>query len=140
MLSSKGHPMHFMEALRGAIPAWKVFTLMASPSLMELQAQVSTSGRLLLRSMKLKMASSQSMFVLAQTPTSTGDFKFPHLLEITTSVTLAILAPGTHSQQYTLTILCGMVRGVVLLVPAANSTTLLGSARHCHNPLPMTLS
>ena len=28
-------------------------------------------------------------------------------------------------------ILCGMVRGVVLVVPAANSTTLLSSARHC---------
>ena len=43
--------------------------------------------------------------------------------------------PGfLHAQVYTWMILCGMVRG------AANSTTLLGSAQHCHNPLLMTSS
>ena len=34
---------------------------------------------------------------------------------------------------------CGMERGVVLLMPAVNSTTLHGSAQHCHSPPQTTL-
>ena len=111
--------------------------LMASPSLMELQVHDSISGHLQQLTMKT-LASTIiccNPFVLVQTPTIAGHIKFLPSLGITISVTLAILDLATHALKYTKTIHCGMVRGVVLLVPAANSTTLLGSAQHCHNPL-----
>ena len=131
---------NFIRAFRDAIPAWKVFTLTASPSLMGLLVHDSTSGHLLLHSMKLVLLIGQIGYVLAQTPTQTGHTKYRPSSETIISVTLAILDLAAHLLRYTKMILCGMVRGVVLEAPAANSATLLGSARHCHNPLPMTLS
>ena len=80
------------------------------------------------------------VYVLAQTPTQIGHTKYLPSSETIISVTLAILDLPTHLPRYTKMILCGMVRGVILVAPAANSTTLLGSARHCYNPLPITLS
>ena len=58
--------------------------------------------------------------------------KFLPLLEMIIFVTQATL--GLLEVELLLIIPCGMERGVVLLMPAANSTTLHGSARLYHNP------
>ena len=139
MLSSGDLQMHFSPLFRDAILGWKVRTLMVSPSLMELQVHDSIFGLLLLLSMKLLPAITLSTSVRAQTLTSTGHTKFHYSLETTISATLVILDPA-GMVLHTRMILCGMVRGVALPMPAANSTTLLGSAQHCHNPLLMILS
>ena len=144
MLSIEEQLMDSSAVLPVLESAWKMIMLLASPSLMGLQVHDSISGHLLLHSMKLTLTTwhSHAMFALALTPTLTGHIKFLRSLETAISVTPAIMDPATSDLllHHTQMILCGMVRGVVLLVPAANSTTLLGSAQHCHSPLQMILS
>ena len=86
-------------------------------------------GHLLLRSMKLALMRQIKIFALALTATLTGHIKFLYLLATVISVTpetvdQATAYPLLHRTQ---TILCGMAKDVVLLVPAANSTTLIGN-------------
>ena len=132
--------MHSMPVLHRQILAWKVLMSLVSPSLMEMQVHDSISGRLPLPFLKLTLTSdTHAMFALVLTLRLPGHIKSPHLLEATISVTLAILDLSSQVLQYTQMIPCGMVMGVVLLVPAANSTALLGSAQCCRNPL-LTIS
>ena len=51
---------------------------------------------------------------------------------------LEILGLISVSQLFILTTLCGIERGVVLLIPDVISTTLHGSAQLYHNPLQTT--
>ena len=67
----------------------------------------------------MKVVVSMSTYVLAQTPTQTGDTKYRPSSKTIISVTLAILDLATRPI-YTKMILCGMVRGVVLVAPANN--------------------
>ena len=62
-----------------------------------------------------------------------------NLLETIISVLLATQDQGGTEEQYQKT-LYGIVRGVVLLMPAASSTTPHGSAPHFQNPQQMTSS
>ena len=88
----------------------------------------------LLHSMKIIPVSIQTLCVPVPTLLPAGRTKSLHLLVTTISVILLIL----HS--FTAFYPDGMVRGVVLLIPAVSSTTHHGSAQHCHSPPQMILN
>ncbi len=107
---------------------------MESPLHMELPVHDSIFGHLLQQFMKL-----ETLLMFVPVPlTTTGLFKSLHLSATTTFVLLAILDLGFQMILFMLMILCGMVKGVVLLMPAVNLTTLRGSAQHYHN-LPLMI-
>ena len=106
-----------------------------SPSLMELQVHDSISGHLL----QLYMKPTQPRVCPCTNTNFTWPFQIPSIISSNYFCDTGNFGPGlSFAAVCTKTIHCGMVRGVVLLAPAANSTTLLGSAQHCHNPLLMT--
>ena len=53
------------------------------------------------------------------------------------TLVIPILYSYSSSMNYSQMIPCGMVRDVVLIITAANSTLLHGSVQHCLNPLLM---
>ncbi len=114
---------------------------MVSPSRMEVLVHDSISGHLLLLSPNYRQITVLFTFVLVQTLLiHPGLIKSLHLLETTTSVPLLFQDLTLHLLRCMLMILCGMVRDVVLLMPAVNSTTRHGSAHHYHNLLMMILN
>ena len=96
------------------------YMLMVSPSHMELQAHVNTSGHLLQHSTKLIPTTIRSITVPAQTSMKPGLIKSLHSLETITFVLLATLDLDLATLEYIQKTLYGMVRGVVLLIPAVN--------------------
>ena len=117
---------------------WKRVRWMVSPLLMELQAHASTSGPLLPDTPKLHHHILLKLTVPALTLRRTGRMKCIPTLATIISVLQATQDLGCRWALYILLILCGMERGVVLLMPAVSSTTLHGSAQHCHNLPPTT--
>lgn len=140
MLTRGVHLMLFMlasEAGQARIPTqvWTMHIWMECPSCMELPAHDSISGRLLWHFSKQTQTSAPYSTGSVHVPTTilTGLTKSLHLSKITTSVQLEILDQRGMLMHFSLITHYGMVLGVVLLMTAANSTTLRGFAGHCHN-------
>ena len=127
----------FRPSVTGGRGKLTIHTLMEFLLHMEMLVHGSTSGHSWELSLNAPQVSHiQSVLVLLQA--TAGLTKSLLSLEIITSVTLGFTVLYGMMQLSMPIILCGMERGVVLLLPAVNLTPLHGSAQLCHKPLQMT--